>query len=298
MSIPKPTKKSPITRLTTTICTPWLKSTTRPTFPHCRLDRGGRATGRPRRGRRGGAGDEGGGVAGAELGEGADLPGDPRHQEDDPHQGEQGHGDGQERAVEVGCHLPDLGGEEQEDHEQQEQGQGPHEQPEEIAELVPEPTGRPPGHGHQAVAGGDVDHAEQGQVAGGGVEGGEPLASGGQRESGRGEDEDPQLRRADPVGALQQPLVAQGVGAGPHRDERSEPAGGDADVHPPRPREVQGADQLEQDDQGQDGQRAGEDVPGGAVVLDEVRDAAGEKPSLDVPHVLSVGDLGVGGHGA
>ena len=147
VSSPKPTKKTPITRLTTTICRPWLNSTTRPTFPHCRRGhrrrrRQGRRrrAGRPacrRRGRRR--------VAGAELGQGADLPRDPRHEEDDAHDHEQRHGDGQERAVEVGRHLPDLGREEQEGHEQQEEGQGPHQEAERRrpagARTGPPPTG-------------------------------------------------------------------------------------------------------------------------------------------------------------
>ena len=219
--------------------------------------------------------------------------GQPCDQEAEPDEHEQPDDRAEEPAVECIGDLPHLGVHEQHDLEQEEEWEGPPQEPGHRAELADRLPERPAGERDEAVAGDEVDRAEEQEVDHRDRQTLRPLPADHGGPHARREHEDEHLWETHPGGAGEGPPTPQHVDAGPRAHDDPHRAEGGEDVLPPGEVGVQGAADLEEEHEGEDRQRPSEDVLGGAVALHEVRSASSHEPLLHRAQLL----LG-GGHGA
>lgn len=218
---------------------------------------------------------------GAEPGHLVDLPPLPEDEEQRAGREEHPEDHQEERGLQRAGHLPDLGGQEQEGGEQQEQREGPDHEIGHVGQLAEHLPQRPPGHGHEAVAGHHEGHGQDHQVEHDGTQRvGDVVLAEQRRQHRRSEDEQGQLGRTHPVGPLEGPPAAQAVHHHDATDQDGQATEQRQELVPPLPVLVQAEGQLGQEHHGQEGGGPGPDVGGCPVVVDEVGQAPSDEPAL------------------
>ena len=150
-----------------------------------------------------------------------------------------------------------------------------------VGQLAEHLAQRPPGHGHEAVAGDDEGHRQDHQVQDHGAEGVGHVVLAEQRgQDRRAQDEEGQLGGPHPVGPLERPTPPQTVHHHDPTDQDRQATEQGQGLVPALPVLVQAEGQFGQEHHRQERGGPGPDVGGGPVVVDEVGQAPPDEPPL------------------
>ena len=190
----------------------------------------------------------------------SDLARQPRDEEQRANTDQQPRDRDQRRVVHPGERLPHLRRQEQHDREQHQQRDRAREQDHARRELAAEPPRRPRHDRQQAVADRPVEHREHGDVRHRGDPGAAGLAAEDRRQHGRQQDEAREFQRADVARPRQQRPAAQAVRQREPTEQDRHAADQRADVGPRRPLQIDRAEDLADEHQAQDRDRARPDL--------------------------------------